>query len=76
MSHLPYMGRELDIFSKATNWKRYWSSHVRSFLTGDVLEVGAGTGVNTPFLAPHLARSWICIEPDAVLAQRAAAARH
>ena len=73
MSHLPYMGRELDIFSNAVHWKRYWSSQVRSFLTGDVLEVGAGTGVNTPFLAPHLARSWTCIEPDAALAQRAAA---
>ena len=74
MSDLPYVGQELDIFAHAKNWKRYWSSCVRSFLRGDVLEVGAGVGTNTPLLAPHLVRSWICLEPDAKLAQRAAAA--
>ena len=73
MSDLPYIGQELDIFSHAANWKRYWSSCVRPFLTGDVLEVGAGIGVNTPLLAPRSVRSWVCLEPDAALARRAAA---
>jgi SAM-dependent methyltransferase len=70
----PYIGQELDIFAHATNWKRYWSSHVRPFLRGDVLEVGAGIGVNTPLLTPDKYRSWICLEPDAGLAERAASA--
>ena len=46
---------------------------MRSFLTGDVLEVGAGTGVNA-LSGSDLARSWTCIEPDAALGHRAAAA--
>ena len=73
MSDLPYVGQELDIFAYATHWKRYWASCVRPFLTGDVLEVGAGIGANTPLLAPHAVRSWVCLEPDAKLAERAAA---
>jgi len=74
MSDLTYVGQELDIFAHATHWKRYWSSCVRPFLSGDVLEVGAGIGANTPLLAPHAVRSWVCLEPDAKLAARAEAA--
>jgi SAM-dependent methyltransferase len=74
MSDLPYVGQELDIFSHAKHWKRYWSACVRPFLSGDVLEVGAGIGANTPILAPDKFRSWVCLEPDAKLAERAAAA--
>jgi protein-L-isoaspartate O-methyltransferase len=74
MSELPYVGQELDIFAHATHWKRYWSSCVRPFLSGDVLEVGAGIGANTPLLAPQAVRSWVCLEPDAKLAERAGAA--
>jgi protein-L-isoaspartate O-methyltransferase len=73
MSDLPYVGQELDIFAHAVNWKRYWSSCVRPSLAGDVLEVGAGIGANTALLGPQLVRSWVCLEPDAKLAQRAAA---
>jgi len=74
MSDLTYVGQELDIFAHASRWKRYWSSCVQPFLAGDVLEVGAGIGANTPLLAPHTASSWLCLEPDATLAERAAAA--
>lgn len=74
MSELTYVGQELDIFAHATNWKRYWSSCVRPFLSGDVLEVGAGIGANTSLLGPHAVRSWICLEPDPKLAERAGVA--
>jgi ubiquinone/menaquinone biosynthesis C-methylase UbiE len=74
MSRQTYVGQELDIFANAKNWKRYWSSCVRPFLGGDVLEVGSGIGTNTPLLAPRSVRSWTCLEPDAQLAQRAAEA--
>jgi hypothetical protein len=72
MSDLTYIGEELDLFAHAKNWKRYWSSCVRPFLGGDVLEVGAGIGVNTPLLVSDAVRSWVCLEPDAKLAHRAA----
>lgn len=70
MSTLHYVGQELDLFAKAVNWKRYWTSLVKPFIHGDVLEVGAGLGVNTPFLDPQKAQSWTCLEPDPALAGR------
>jgi ubiquinone/menaquinone biosynthesis C-methylase UbiE len=74
MNDLPYVGQELDIFAHAMNWKRYWSRSISQFLSGDVLEVGAGIGANTPLLSPASVRSWVCLEPDEKLARRAAAA--
>jgi SAM-dependent methyltransferase len=68
-----YIGQELDIFAHAVRWKRYWSSVVRPYLHGDVLEVGAGIGTNTRLLGPAAAKSWTCLEPDAQLAERARA---
>lgn len=68
MTALEYVGRELDVFAQATNWKNYWSSEVRGFVKGDVLEIGAGTGSNTPFLQSAQVSSWTCLEPDARLA--------
>jgi SAM-dependent methyltransferase len=63
-----YEGQELELFAAAKNWKRYWSAKVRPHIRGDVLEVGAGLGTNTPYLleAPH--ETWCCLEPDAMLA--------
>ena len=51
-----YVGSELDLFAAVKNWKSYWSSQVRPFLHGDVLEVGAGLGANTPYLQSR--RNW------------------
>jgi SAM-dependent methyltransferase len=62
-----YEGNELELFSRAKNWKRYWSAHVRRYLGQRVLEVGAGIGVNTPFLSRDAAE-WICLEPDSKMA--------
>jgi hypothetical protein len=36
----------LDTFSHARNWKSYWISTLRSYIAGDVLEVGAGLGAS------------------------------
>jgi SAM-dependent methyltransferase len=63
-----YAGTELKIFSRALNWKRYWAGRVRPYVRGAVLEVGAGTGVNTPFLKDRSTSSWLCLEPDPALA--------
>ena len=45
-----YAGGELMLFAQAQNWKRYWSSALRNYLQGDVLEAGAGIGANTVLL--------------------------
>ncbi|MCA1961462.1 MAG: class I SAM-dependent methyltransferase [Desulfomonile sp.] len=40
-----------------------------SYVHGDVLEVGAGIGSNTPFFYHSGLRSWTCLEPDTALAK-------
>ena len=64
MSDFTYVGEELDLFAQARNWKRYWSDQVRPFVTGAVLEVGAGIGTNTRLLDTPGATRWTCLEPD------------
>lgn len=65
-----YVGGELDLFARAVNWKRYFRSHIRPYIRGDVLEVGAGIGETTRHLCDGRQRSWRCLEPDAALAER------
>ena len=65
-----YVGTELDLFAHAEHWKSYWCSQMMGFVRGDVLEVGAGIGVNTRLLCDGKAESWTCLEPDAKLAGR------
>jgi SAM-dependent methyltransferase len=59
-----YIGRELPLFSLATTWKRYIKVALRGFLSGDVLEVGAGIGGTTIALHDGTAQWWVCLEPD------------
>jgi hypothetical protein len=63
----PYEGKELELFAQARNWKTYWSDKIRPHLGKSVLEVGAGLGVNTPFLLGPEQERWLCLEPDAAL---------
>ena len=63
-----YIGSELELFAGVHNWKSYWSSQVRPFLKGDILEVGAGIGSNTQLLDPGGTGRWVCLEPDPRLA--------
>jgi SAM-dependent methyltransferase len=62
-----YIGSELDLFAGVHNWKSYWSAQLRPFIQGDVLEVGAGIGSNTPYLSQEASGRWLCLEPDAAL---------
>jgi SAM-dependent methyltransferase len=64
MSDGNYVGSELELFAAVRNWKTYWSRKIRPFIRGDVIEVGAGIGSNTPFLDPGGDRRWVCLEPD------------
>ncbi len=62
-----YIGNELELFKHAHNWKSYYSGFFRTYLKGDVCEVGAGIGETTRHLCDGKQGSWLCIEPDAQL---------
>jgi SAM-dependent methyltransferase len=64
MTEFKYVGSELELFSDVHNWKSYWSSQIRSYVVGDVLEVGAGIGANTRYLHGGGVSNWVCLEPD------------
>lgn len=68
MSDYQYVGSELALFSKAENWKQYFSTKLAPYIEGDVLEVGAGIGGTTPYLINSKVRQWTAMEPDAGLA--------
>jgi SAM-dependent methyltransferase len=63
-TNFEYIGNELDVFQYATNWKRYWSRCLKPFLGSDILEVGAGLGINTKLLCNPSYNQWLAIEPD------------
>ena len=76
MDEHAYLGGELALFRRASNWKAYWATSIAPYLRGDVLEVGAGLGGNVqPLLAAgtHLT-SLTLLEPDAGLARQACGA--
>ena len=62
----------MSIFKEAINWKQYWSDSIKSFIKGDVLEVGAGIGINTNMLLESNSEinSILAIEPDKLLASQ------
>jgi hypothetical protein len=59
-----YVGKELELFGKDTNWKRYLRGFISPYLKGKVLEVGAGMGNATCVLCDGTQESWLCLEPD------------
>jgi SAM-dependent methyltransferase len=65
-----YVGTELDLFATAEQWKAYVRRQVRPYLGRQVLEVGAGHGGTTRVLCGDLPHRWVCLEPDASLADR------
>lgn len=70
MTDYEYQGSELDLFQHAVNWKAYYASALRPYISGDVLEVGAGLGGTSRFLCSGSEASWTCLEPDTVLSER------
>lgn len=64
LNNFKYVGSELDLFVHAVNWKSYWSSLIKNYIKGDVLEVGAGNGNNTQLLNSKNVLKWVCLEPD------------
>ena len=70
MDNSEYIGNELHIFKAAKNWKKYWLKSVANFIEGEVLEVGAGIGVNTELLLNSCKKitKLTAVEPDHILA--------
>lgn len=64
---IDYVGEELELFEAAVHWKRYWSSRFAEYVKGEVLDVGAGFGANTPYLVNASVTSYLAIEPDSRL---------
>jgi ubiquinone/menaquinone biosynthesis C-methylase UbiE len=63
-----YVGSELELFAAATKWKSYFRSQLEPYLGNEVLEVGAGIGATTKLLCRGQQQRWVCLEPDAQLA--------
>jgi hypothetical protein len=64
MNKNTYIGEELPIFSKALNWKEYWSSLIaHDTFVENAIEIGAGIGSNVPFLFRHCKLLYL-LEPD------------
>lgn len=70
MSDSSYIGRELELFEAARNWKAYVGSRIDAYLGNAVLEIGAGFGGTTRALCRGDHTRWVCVEPDARLAER------
>lgn len=62
--HYNYPGSELELFQQAKNWKKYFAGKIKTYIKGNVLEVGAGIGETTFFLLNENVETWFCLEPD------------
>src|SRR5260221_14778749 len=65
-----YVGGELELFARASNWKRYVGRVLEPFIGARVLEVGAGIGGNISPVASCAGREWTSLEPDPAQARR------
>lgn len=66
-----YIGKELELFQNAKNWKEYYGKIIAPYVHGRVLEVGAGIGGTTSHLIKLVNNyknnnisKWVCLEPD------------
>ncbi len=67
MSTFKYEGSELNLFSHAKNFKKYYYDLAKYYLSSSehVLEVGAGIGSQTLMFSSKVEfTSWTCVEPD------------
>jgi SAM-dependent methyltransferase len=64
-----YPGNELEIFSKAINWKKYLRAQLTPYLEGRVLEIGSGIGGSANILSASAISSCTMVEPDSDLFQ-------
>ena len=63
-----YIGGELELFATANHWKSLLAAHLGPWIGAEVLEVGSGIGSTTKVLIRPEVGRWVCLEPDARLA--------
>jgi SAM-dependent methyltransferase len=63
-----YVGNELALFEAAKCWNSYIARLIGEFISGHVLEVGAGLGVKAGYLWNEKVTEWTALEPDPELA--------
>jgi 2-polyprenyl-3-methyl-5-hydroxy-6-metoxy-1,4-benzoquinol methylase len=73
---MKYIGSELELFRDAKHWKAYWSALVIPYVKGDVLDVGAGLGVNADHLWNADIDRYTFLEPDHALLEQVPAHIH
>jgi 2-polyprenyl-3-methyl-5-hydroxy-6-metoxy-1,4-benzoquinol methylase len=66
---MKYVGDELGLFAEARNWKETIRRQVAPFLSGSILEVGAGFGSTTKSLVSPSVNRLVCLELDPELAR-------
>ena len=59
-----YPGLELQLFLRARHWRAYWAKKIQPYLSGSILEVGAGIGAPAQLLQDERYTQWLCLEPD------------
>jgi len=64
-----YPGEELALFQHARRWKNYFSTRIKPYIKGKVLEAGAGIGNNTNLLNDGSYGTWLLLEPDTEMAR-------
>jgi 2-polyprenyl-3-methyl-5-hydroxy-6-metoxy-1,4-benzoquinol methylase len=63
-----YKGEELEVFSRAINWRVYWQSQLSKYIGKNILEVGAGIGSTSAHFKDQKFESWLALEPDSEMA--------
>ena len=56
---MEYVGTELELFAAALKWKDYLAAQIQPFVTGRVLEVGAGIGSNITLFHNDRVAAWL-----------------
>jgi SAM-dependent methyltransferase len=69
VKQIDYVGEELRLFELADNWKRYVAARINPFVSGDMLEVGAGLGANVQYYYRDDLTRFVSLEPDDRLCQ-------
>ena len=59
-----YIGSELDLFSDAIVWKKYWFRSIEMHLGKNILDIGAGIGATATLFLDRNVDSYTALEPD------------
>lgn len=64
MDDFNYIGKELEVFQHAKNWKLYWRRRITPYMGDSILDVGAGLGATIDVFQDANFKKWVALEPD------------